>query len=50
MSEKAEEDEVLKVIYKPNGKAIKVNSYMVKCLKSGAASLSGYSLEKPKES
>ena len=49
MSEEVEV-EVLKVIYKPSGKAIKVNSHMIECLKSGAPSLSGYTLEKPKES
>ncbi len=38
----------LTTIYTPNGKALKVNEYMVACLKAGDKSLKGFSLTKPK--
>ena len=41
------DQEKLTTIYKPNGKPLKVNSHMVKCLKRGDEGLKGFSLTKP---
>jgi hypothetical protein len=42
-------EEKLITIYKPNGKAIKVNEHTANCLKNGDKTLAGYTLENPKK-